>query len=82
MTVEFGSEEDRPYYIGLANTLIAPATLLAPIIGGALVDTISFSAMFTVALIAALLTALVLMTILYDPRALRAPPTTKSVMVE
>ena len=76
MTVEFGDEMDRPYYIGLANTLIAPATLFAPIVGGALVDAVSFSTMFTVALIATLLTAFVLLVILYDPRALRTPQAT------
>lgn len=71
ITVEFGTETDRPYYIGLANTMIAPATLLAPLIGGALVDAVGFSTMFIIALVAALLTALVLVAMLHDPRALR-----------
>jgi MFS family permease len=50
----FGAVEERPYYIGLGNTLIAPFTLLAPIIGGALVDGVSFPAMFIMAIAAAL----------------------------
>ena len=37
--LEFGEEEDRPAYIGLANTLIAPFTFLAPVLGGWLADT-------------------------------------------
>lgn len=38
MTADFGTERERPYYIALVNTLIAPATLLAPVIGGWLAD--------------------------------------------
>ena len=73
MTVEFGNAIDRPYYIGLANTLIAPATLVAPLIGGFLVDASGFPAMLVVTLAASLLTAFVLMIIMHDPRALRTP---------
>jgi MFS family permease len=73
ITVEFGNETDRPYYIGLANTLVAPATLFAPIIGGAIVDLAGFEATFGLAIIAALLTVLVLLVILRDPRTLRQP---------
>jgi MFS family permease len=73
ITVEFGTELERPYYIGLANTLIAPATLLAPIVGGALVDAISFQAMFTLAMGAALLTVVVLLVLIHDPRTRRVP---------
>lgn len=76
LTVEFGSETERPYYIGLANTLIAPATLFAPIIGGALIDGFGFEATFGLALGAALLAVLVLMLLLRDPRSTRAPANT------
>ncbi len=30
MTVDFSGENERPFYIGLAQTLTAPATILAP----------------------------------------------------
>ena len=73
LTVEFGTEADRPYYIGLANTLIAPATLFAPIIGGMLVDFSGFQATFLLALGASVLAVLVLLGLLQDPRRLRAP---------
>ncbi|HMZ07348.1 MAG TPA: MFS transporter, partial [Anaerolineales bacterium] len=33
MTVDFGTEPERPIYIGLSQTLTAPATIIAPIIG-------------------------------------------------
>ncbi|MBZ0299260.1 MAG: MFS transporter [Anaerolineae bacterium] len=71
LTVEFGAEIERPYYIGLANTLVAPATLIAPMIGGALVDLVNFQATFILALVAALLAVGVLMVVLRDPRTLR-----------
>jgi MFS family permease len=73
LTVEFGTETERPYYIGLANTLIAPATLFAPIIGGALIDLVGFPATFGLALGAALLAVGVVLALLRDPRKLRAP---------
>jgi MFS family permease len=46
MTVEFGSERERPLYIGLSNTIVGPVTIFAPLIGGWLADTISFNATF------------------------------------
>lgn len=73
--VEFGTLEERPYYIGLTNTLIAPATLLAPLIGGWLVDAISFEAMFLAAAAAGALAVAVLAGLMRDPRRyLRAQP--------
>ena len=30
MTLEFGGEKDRPTYVGMANSFIAPATIVAP----------------------------------------------------
>lgn len=71
MTIEFGDESDRPYYIGLSNTLIAPATLIAPLVGGAVVDAFGFGPMFWITLVAALLTAFILLVVMYDPRTLR-----------
>lgn len=56
----FGKVEERPYYIGLGNTLIAPFSLLAPIIGGQLVDGVGFSAMFTMTIVAAIVTTAML----------------------
>jgi MFS family permease len=46
MLLEFGSQAERPGYIGLANTLVAPAAILAPIIGGWLADHFSFQTTF------------------------------------
>ena len=68
LTLEFGTEAERPYYIGLANTLVSPATLLAPILGGALADAISYEAMFGVAAVSSLLTTLILVFVMREPR--------------
>jgi MFS family permease len=68
MTLEFGSEAERPAYIGLANTLVAPSAILAPLIGGWLADTAGFPATFLVSVIGGLATALVLQTLVRDPR--------------
>jgi MFS family permease len=57
MYFEFGKPAEKPYYVGLANTLAAPAVFLAPVIGGWLVDNAGYSTMFTVAAVMGLLTA-------------------------
>jgi MFS family permease len=67
MTAEYGKEEERPYYIGLANTLIAPATIIAPLIGGFLVDSVSYHATFALAVIGAV-AAVVLVKLMPEPR--------------
>ncbi|MBC8336169.1 MAG: MFS transporter [Anaerolineales bacterium] len=46
MSVQFGTEAHRPTYIGMANTMLAPATLLAPIFGGWLADAVSYQTTF------------------------------------
>lgn len=68
LTVEFGSESERPYYIGLANTLIAPITLLAPILGGWVADSVGYQATFGVAAVSAILTVLLIVFLLSEPR--------------
>lgn len=68
LTVEFGTESERPYYIGLANTLVAPATLLAPIIGGWVADSVGYEATFGVAAVSAVLTVLIVVFLLVEPR--------------
>jgi predicted MFS family arabinose efflux permease len=67
LTVQFGTEEERPYYIGLSSTITAPATLLAPVIGGWLADTAGFQATFLVSIVCGLLMAAMLVFMLKDP---------------
>jgi MFS family permease len=68
MTVEFGTETERPVYIGLSNTLVAPVTILAPILGGWIADTMGFKTTFAISVFAGLLTALVLWWFVKEPR--------------
>ena len=67
LTVRFGTEEERPYYIGLSSTITAPATLLAPILGGWLADTVGFQATFMVSIICGLLMTAMLIFVVKDP---------------
>lgn len=67
-TVDFGTVTERPTYIGLSNTLITPATILAPIIGGWLIESVGFGSTFIISAIIATITALILIFIIKDPR--------------
>ncbi len=67
LTVQFGTEEERPYYIGLSSTVTAPATLLAPVLGGWLADTVGFQATFMVSIVSGLLMAAMLAFVVKDP---------------
>ena len=67
-TVSFGTETERPTYIGLSNTLITPATVLAPIIGGALVDTFGFEPMFAISAVIGSVTAFILLSVVKAPQ--------------
>jgi predicted MFS family arabinose efflux permease len=71
MTVEFGTEAERPVYIGMSNTLIAPAAILAPIFGGWLADQAGYPATFLVSAIGGFLTVIVLLLLVRDPQRQR-----------
>jgi len=68
LTLEFGEVHEKPLYIGLANTLVAPVSLLAPVIGGTLAQYFGFHSTFLLSALAGLLTAVVLQFGLSDPR--------------
>jgi MFS family permease len=70
LTAEFGTAANRPFYIGLANTLIVPATILAPIIGGWLADSVGFEATFMLAALGGIGTMLVLFFAVREPRTI------------
>ena len=59
-TLEFGTDQTRPTYVGVLNTLGAPAAILAPLVGGWLADTYSYSVTFFAAACLSLLTAVIL----------------------
>jgi MFS family permease len=68
MTLEFGTESQRPAYIGLANTLIAPSTFFAPVLAGLLIDNFNYNAAFLASAIAGFVTLIVLVLGVKDPR--------------
>jgi MFS family permease len=72
-TFDFGTPLQRPYYIGLANTLIAPATLVAPLIGGLLADSVGFQATFLLAALGGVASAVVLQFVVRDPHRTLQP---------
>jgi MFS family permease len=68
IVMEFGATEDRPTYIGLSNTLLAPARSLAPIIGGVLATIAGYHSMFAVAIVLAAIGGTLLALWVREPR--------------
>ena len=68
ITTEFGTEETRPTYIGLSNTLVAPFTIIAPLVGGWIADTAGFQTTFLVSAGGGLVIASLLFWLVRDPR--------------
>ena len=66
MSLEFGKEHEKPAYIGMANTFIAPTAMLIPVLAGWLADRVGYSATFSVTALGAVLTVIVLSFILHD----------------
>ena len=68
MTVDFSGEEERPFYIGLAQTLTAPATIIAPLIGGWVADTQGFVITFGLSTVLAVVMMSILIFLVKEPR--------------
>jgi len=68
MTVDFSEESERPFYIGLAQTLTAPATILAPLLGGWIADTKGFAPTFALSTILSVVMMGILLFLVKDPR--------------
>jgi MFS family permease len=68
MILDFGTEAERPTYVGMANTLISPGAILAPLLGGWLADAAGYPVTFITAAVAGIITALLLMFLVRDPR--------------
>lgn len=78
LTLEFGSELHRPTYVGLANTLIAPAAVLAPLLGGWLADAMGYRATFIASIVLGIFTAFILHYFVKFPERNRLEETTPS----
>ena len=68
MATSFSGENERPFYIGLAQTLTAPATILAPLLGGWIADTFDFVPTFAISTILSLVMVGILVFVVKDPR--------------
>ncbi len=66
--LEFCQPEDRPTYIGLTNTLLAPLLALAPLVGGGIATWLGYPALFITALLTAFLGSLLLTFWVREPR--------------
>lgn len=71
MSLEFGKEEEKPTYVGMANTLVAPAAIIAPFIGGLLADSFSYAVTFITSAALALLASAILILLVRDPKTPR-----------
>lgn len=67
MSTTFSSETERPFYIGLSQTLTAPATMIAPILGGWIADTRGFSSTFALSAVLSALMMGILFFLVRDP---------------
>lgn len=68
MVVQFGNETERPIYIGMSNTLVAPFTIFAPILGGWIADSFGYPATFLLSAIGGVIVTLLMIFLVRDPR--------------
>lgn len=68
MTVDFSGERERPFYIGLAQTLTAPATIIAPLLGGWIADSQGFVSTFGWSSILSIVMLGILVFLVKEPR--------------
>jgi MFS family permease len=71
IVLEFSQPEERPTYIGLANTVKAPFSAIAPILGGILGDRLQLPFVFLLTAAIVLIGLLVLLLSVKEPRAHR-----------
>ncbi|MBK8049953.1 MAG: MFS transporter [Anaerolineales bacterium] len=67
--LEFCEPEDRPTYIGLTNTLLAPSIILAPLIGGWLATAVGYPGLMITAAVIALIGGVMFLFWVREPRA-------------
>ncbi len=70
--LEFCAPEDRPTYIGLTNTLLAPVITFAPLIGGLLADAVGFQPVFILTVAVSAVGGLMLLLWVKEPRRLES----------
>jgi MFS family permease len=73
---EFTDAENRPTYIGLANTIPGVAASLAPLIGGWLAGAVSYQAMFILSAIIGAISWVLLRFAVHEPRKMKSSTNT------
>lgn len=71
LTLQFGTDEERPTYVGMANTLVAPVTILAPLFGGWLANLSGYQATFMAATFFSVICILAVHFLIRDPKKLK-----------
>ena len=69
--LELAEEGERPTYVGLVNTALAPLTFVGPLAAGLMADRVGFPFVFAVAAAACALGVALLQTLVHEPRHLR-----------
>ncbi|MCR1897733.1 MFS transporter [Irregularibacter muris] len=72
MVIEFCSEDERPTYLGLTNTLIAPLMSLTPLLGGIILDYFSYRSLMAVSIVLMMIGLYILVFHVKDPRRIKA----------
>jgi MFS family permease len=81
MTVDFSGEKERPFYIGLAQTLTAPATIIAPLIGGWIADTQGFGSTFALSTVLSIVMLAILVFLVKEPRKILHPANAEGTVI-
>jgi MFS family permease len=71
--IQYGTDAERPVYIGMATTLAAPATVLAPLLGGWLANWAGYPVTFAVSAVFGILATVVFRFFVRDPQKIRVP---------
>lgn len=69
---EFTDAENRPTYIGLANTIPGVAGSIAPLIGGWLAGAVSYQAMFILSAVIGTISWILLRFTVHEPRKMKS----------
>ena len=72
IVLEFAPSERRPTYVGLASLALAPLALIGPLLGGVLIDRVRFGPTFVGFAIAGVVSTLLLVVRVREPRSQRA----------
>ena len=68
LAMELGPVEDRPTYVGLTRAVTGPALFVAPLLGGWIAQSISYTALFVTSFIFAGVGVIILAAFIKEPR--------------